>query len=250
MKPFFTELRSAVLFITILPAGKNVAYSPMGMIKFFPIVGLILGALLAGFDLAISRFWTPPVVALLDVFFMVVLTGAFHLDGLGDTADGVFSHRPKERVLEIMKDSRSGMMGLVAVFCILALKTAGLYSVKTSALPLQSLVLLFIVPSYARSAMLFGIRFLEYGRKKTGTGLDLFETPLGLKDFSFVLIPVVLSLFLGYKGLVLNLAFMGTLFLVLGFYKKKLNCITGDMLGALNEIMEAVLFLATGALIA
>ena len=250
MKPFFTELRSAVLFITILPAGKNVAYSPMGMIKFFPIVGLILGALLVGFDLAVSSLWTPSVVALLDVFLMVVLTGAFHLDGLGDTADGVFSHRPKERVLEIMKDSRSGMMGLVAVFCILALKTAGLYSVKTSALPLQSLVLLFIVPSYARSAMLFGIRFLEYGRKKTGTGLDLFETPLGLKDFYFVLIPVVISLFLGYKGLVLNLAFMGTLLLVLGFYKKKLNCITGDMLGALNEIMEAVLFLATGALIA
>ena len=249
MKIFFTEFRSAILFITILPAGKNVAYSPIGMIKYFPVVGLILGGLLLVFDVTISYFWPPLVVAVLDVIFLVVVTGAFHLDGLGDTADGLFSHRSREKVLEIMKDSRTGMMGLVAVFCILAVKIAGIYSVKTSGTHFQTLALLLIVPAYSRSAMIFGIRFLDYGREKTGTGLDFFEKEIGLKDFFFVLIPMIISLFLGYKGLVLNLVFLGTLLLVLGFYKKKLNCITGDMLGALNEIMEAVLFLATGALI-
>ncbi|MBC2704675.1 adenosylcobinamide-GDP ribazoletransferase [Desulfobacula sp.] len=249
IKKNFTEFRSAILFITILPAGKNVAYSPIGMIKYFPVVGLILGGLLLVFDVTISYFWPPLVVAVLDVIFLVVVTGAFHLDGLGDTADGLFSHRSREKVLEIMKDSRTGMMGLVAVFCILAVKIAGIYSVKTSGTHFQTLALLLIVPAYSRSAMIFGIRFLDYGREKTGTGLDFFEKAIGLKDFSFVLIPVIISLFLGYKGLVLNLVFLGTLMLVLGFYKKKLNCITGDMLGALNEIMEAVLFLATGALI-
>ncbi len=115
MKTFLTEFRTAILFITILPAGKNVAYSPMGMIKFFPIVGLILGSILVGFDLLASSLWPPLVVSVLDVFLLILLTGAFHLDGLGDTADGMFSHRPKERVMEIMKDSRTGMMGLVAV---------------------------------------------------------------------------------------------------------------------------------------
>ncbi|WP_299983301.1 adenosylcobinamide-GDP ribazoletransferase [Desulfobacula sp.] len=249
MKKVFTEFRSAILFITILPAGKNVPYSPMGMIKYFPVVGLILGGLLLVFDVTISYFWPPLVVAVLDVIFLVVVTGAFHLDGLGDTADGLFSHRSRQRALEIMKDSRTGMMGLVAVFCILAVKTAGIYSVKTSGTHLQTLALLLIIPSYSRSAMLFGIRFLDYGRKDKGTGLDLFEKEIGLKDFFFVLIPMSISLFLGYKGLVLNLVFFMTLLLVLGFYKKKLNCITGDMLGALNEIMEAVLFLAAGALI-
>ena len=249
MKSFFTDLKSAILFITILPAGKNVAYSPLGMIKFFPVVGLILGGLLLIFDMSISYLWSPAVAAVLDVVFLVVVTGAFHLDGLGDAADGLFSHRSKERALEIMKDSRTGMMGLVAIFCILAVKTAGIYSVKTSAGHFQTLALLLIIPSYSRSSMLFGIRFLNYGRKETGTGLDLFEKGIGLTDFFFVLIPLVISLFLGYKGLVLNFVFLGTLLLVLGFYKKKLNCITGDMLGAMNEIMEAVLFLAAGALI-
>jgi adenosylcobinamide-GDP ribazoletransferase len=250
MKDYFTQLRSAILFTTILPAGKNVTYSPMGMIKFFPVVGLILGGLLLLFDMTISHLWSPGVVALLDVIFLVAVTGAFHLDGLGDAADGLFSHRSKERALEIMKDSRTGMMGLVAIFCILAIKVAGIYSVKTSGIHYQTIILLLIIPSYARSGMLFGIRFLNYGRKNTGTGLDLFEKPIGLKDFFFMLIPVVISLFLGYKGLVLNLVFLGTLVLILGFYKNKLNCITGDMLGAMTEIMEAALFLATGAIIA
>ncbi|WP_457553980.1 adenosylcobinamide-GDP ribazoletransferase [Desulfobacula sp.] len=249
MKIFFTQLRSAILFISILPAGKKVVYSPLGMIKFFPVVGLILGGLLAVFDVCISRLWSPVVVALLDVIFLVVVTGAFHLDGLGDAADGLFSHRSKKRVLEIMKDSRIGMMGLVAVFCVLAIKTAGIYSVKTSSTPVQTMAMLLIIPAYARSAMIFGIRFLNYGRKGTGTGLDFFEKGIGVKDFFFVLIPVVISVFLGYKGLVLNLVFWVVLILILGFYKKTLNCITGDMLGALCEVIEAVLFLATGALI-
>jgi len=249
MQNFFTDLRSAILFITILPAGKNVAYSPKGMIKYFPVVGLILGGLLLIVDISISYLWSPAVVAVLDVFFLVVVTGAFHLDGLGDAADGLFSHRSRERALEIMKDSRTGMMGLVAVFCVLAIKTAGIYSVKTTCTPFQVLILFLIIPSYSRAAMLLGITALNYGRKETGTGLDLFEKPLGRYDFIFVLIPMVLSLFLGYKGLVLNLVFCGLVLFILGFYKKKLNCITGDMLGAMNEIIEALLFLACGAVI-
>jgi len=201
------------------------------------------------FDRLVSNLWLASVVSVLDVLFLVVITGAFHLDGLGDTADGMFSHRPKERMLEIMKDSRTGMMGLVAVFSILAVKTAGIFSVKTGVPSFQALLLFLIIPSYSRSSMIFGIRFLEYGRKEAGTGLDLFEKPIGLKDFVFMVIPVVISFFLGYKGLVLNIVFVVTLFFILGFYKKKLNCITGDMLGAMNEITEAVLFMAAGALI-
>jgi adenosylcobinamide-GDP ribazoletransferase len=189
------------------------------------------------------------VAAVLDVFFLVAVTGAFHLDGLGDTADGLFSHRSKQRALEIMKDSRTGMMGLVAVFCVLALKTAGIYSLKTTASGGQAAAFFFIVPAYSRAAMIFGIKWLNYGRKDSGTGLALFKRPLGNTDFFFFLIPVVISCFLGYNGLVLNGMFILTLAGVLMFYKKKLGCITGDMLGALTEIMETVLFLSAGAMV-
>jgi adenosylcobinamide-GDP ribazoletransferase len=242
-----TDLRSAILFITILPVGKNVTYSPMGMIRFFPVVGLIIGALLVLFDLVVSQLWAPPVAALLDLLFLVVVTGAFHLDGLGDTADGIFSHRSRERALEIMKDSRTGMMGLVAVFCGLAVKLAGIWSVKTTGTLVEILVLLLIVPAYSRASMIFGIQALNYGRKGEGTGRSHFSRPLGWKDFSYCLIPLFFSLFLGYKGLVLNLLFFMGVGLILVFYKKKMNCITGDMLGAMNEVLEAILFLGAGA---
>ncbi|HSL62404.1 MAG TPA: adenosylcobinamide-GDP ribazoletransferase [Desulfotignum sp.] len=244
---FLKDLRSCLLFLTILPVGRDAAYSPMGMIRFFPVAGLILGSLLIFTDLAASRLWPLPVVAVMDILCLVILTGAFHLDGLGDTADGIFSHRSRDRALEIMKDSRIGMMGLVAVVCVLAGKLAGIYAVKTGSGTGDTLLILLLVPAYARASMIFGIRFLPYGRTDTGTGLDLFAAPLGVKDFTYCLIPLCLSLFLGYKGLVLNLAFAISGLGLLWFYKKKMNCITGDMLGAMTEILEAVLFLACGA---
>jgi adenosylcobinamide-GDP ribazoletransferase len=244
---FFADLRACLLFLTVLPAGQGAAYSPMGMIRFFPVAGLILGGFVVLTDLAASRLWPLPVAALMNLLCLVVLTGAFHLDGLGDTADGIFSHRSRDRALEIMKDSRIGMMGLVAVVCVLAMKLAGIYAVKAGSGMGDTLLILLLVPAYARASMIFGIRFLPYGRKGKGTGLDLFAAPLGAKNFIYCAIPLCLSLFLGYKGLVLNLVFVMGCSGLLWFYKKKMNCITGDMLGAMTEILEAILFLACGA---
>jgi adenosylcobinamide-GDP ribazoletransferase len=244
---FFTDLRASLLFLTILPAGRDGVYSPMGMIRFFPVVGLILGCLLVLTDVIASRLWPMPVAAVMDLLCLLIVTGAFHLDGLGDTADGIFSHRPRERVLEIMKDSHIGMMGLVAVISVLAVKLAGIYSVKSGTASGDIRLVLLLVPAYARSAMIFGIRFLPYGRKNTGTGLDLFASPLGVKDFIFCVIPLCLSLFMGVNGLILNLAFAVGCPAILWFYRKKMNCITGDMLGAMTEILEAWLFIVCGA---
>jgi len=241
------DFKSALIFITILPAGRNTEFSPSGMIRFFPVVGLFLGALLIAADMLSSLFWPVPVVALIDVLFLAAVTGAFHLDGLGDTADGLFSHRSPQRALEIMKDSRTGMMGLVAVFSILALKTAGIYSLKSAGTGADILVVMLIVPAYARGGMLFGIKFLKYGRQNTGTGLEFFKQPLPAKHFVFLSIPLVISLYLGITGILLNLVFALVVFLILMFYKSKMGCITGDMLGAMVEITEAVLFLAAGA---
>ncbi|MCF8045433.1 MAG: adenosylcobinamide-GDP ribazoletransferase [Desulfarculaceae bacterium] len=242
----WNDFRSAVQFITILPAGREAGFSASGMIRFFPVVGLVIGILLILVDRCASLFWGPGTAALLDTVFLAAVTGAFHLDGLGDTADGLFSHRSRERALEIMKDSRTGMMGLVAVICILALKTAGIYSVKTTHPPHAVMLFLLIIPAYARTAMLFGFRSLPYGRP-SGTGRDFFERPMKAMDFVWFAIPLLLSVFAGAWFVLFNAAFCATVFLVLLFYKKKMGCITGDMLGAMTEITEAVLFLFAGA---
>ena len=240
-----SDLKSALQFITILPTGENPHFSPSGMIRFFPIVGLIIGALLVIFDLVASIFFFEGVVVLLDVIFLVAITGAFHLDGVGDTADGIFSHRSREKALLIMKDSRTGMMGLVAVVCTLAVKFAGIYSVKASNSGISAMLFLLIIPAYARASMMFGIKYLNYGRDQ-GTGHDFFTRKLEFKDFIWVLIPIIISIFTGYQFFVINVSFALMVFIILCFYKEKMNCITGDMLGAMTEVIEALLFVVAG----
>jgi adenosylcobinamide-GDP ribazoletransferase len=177
------------------------------------------------------------VAALLDVILLAVLTGAFHLDGLGDAADGLLSPRTRDEALEIMKDSRIGTMGLVAIVFGLALKWGGI-----AGLDFHRSILLIIIPAYARAGILFGIRFLPYGRS-TGTGRPFFDQKLALKHFWGLVLPVGLSLILGLKAMWLNLAFAIITAAILLFYKKRLGGITGDMLGAMTEVTEAGLFL-------
>jgi adenosylcobinamide-GDP ribazoletransferase len=229
---------SAIQFITILPVGRPVEFNPRKMIPYFPAVGILLGILVALFDRIVLRLWNEPAAALLDVILLAAMTGAFHLDGLGDAADGLLGQRPREKALSIMKDSRIGTMGLVAVVFGLALKWCGI-----AGLDANRSLLLVAVPAYARGAVLFGIRFLEYGRPGGGTGLDFFKEKLECSAFWGLLLPVGLSLFLGWQALWLNLCFAFITPAILFYYKKRMGCITGDMLGAMIEISEAVLFL-------
>jgi len=199
------SLISAIQFLTIVPVTDSESFDPEKAIPFFPVTGLLIGILLAVFDLAILRFWPEPVVAVLDVVFLAVITGALHLDVLGDTADGLYGQWLKYKALEIMKDSRIGTMGLVAIISCLAVKWGGIAVLGSG----RSL-LLIIVPAYARSAMIFGFKFLEYGRPDGGTGLLFFRKKIKPKAFIGLLFPVVLSFFLGWKGLWLNVFFVFT----------------------------------------
>jgi adenosylcobinamide-GDP ribazoletransferase len=168
----------------------------------------------------------------------VVITAALHLDGLGDSADGLLGHRNREKALLIMKDSRIGVMGLAAIVCTLAVKWGGIMHITS-----HRMLLLVLIPAFARSGMIFGICFLEYGRPEGGTGYDVFGKPLKLFDFLWILIPVILSFFLGWKGIWINLVFAVLTLTIIFYYKKRMGCITGDMLGAMTEVTESFLFL-------
>lgn len=235
MKNFLAALQ----FITVLPLGPRGLYAPREMIAWFPLVGLTIGILLSVFDWLVSQIWSPDAAAVLDVILLILVTGAFHLDGLGDTADGLYGHRDRERTLAIMKDSRIGTMALVTVVACLALKTVGIAGLQSD----RSLVLL-LVPAYARGAMLFGIRWLPYGRSEEGTGYDLFKAPLTMGTFAGFVPVVGLSFLLGWRMMALNLFFVLIVIFTLAYYKRKIGCVTGDMLGAMTESTEALLFFA------
>jgi adenosylcobinamide-GDP ribazoletransferase len=229
---------SAIQFITILPWGGAEKFDPQRMVPYFPIVGIALGVLAALFDYVAVSLWGMTVASLLDVIFLAVLTGAFHIDGLGDAADGLLGQRPKEKVLAIMKDSRLGTMGLVAIFAGLSIKWAGIAGVDAN----RSL-LLIIIPAFARTGMLFGMRYLPYGRSEGGTAADFFNHELQPAAFWALSVPVLLSILLGWQALWLIICFAVITAALIRYYKKRLGCITGDMLGAMTEILESGLFL-------
>jgi adenosylcobinamide-GDP ribazoletransferase len=212
------------------------------MTPYFPVVGLVLGALVAGFDRAAAHLWGQPLVSLLDVVLLVILTGAFHIDGLGDTADGIFSHRSRERMLEIMKDSRVGVMGLVAIGAALAIKWGALAELED-----QRSWLIFLIPGYARAGILFAIRALPYGRPEGGTGKAFFEQGLKWRSFWSLAPLLLLSLFLGAKAVVLMIGWAGCVVAAIWFYRRRIGCVTGDLLGAMVETTEASLFLLMAA---
>ena len=94
---------------------------------YYPVVGLILGLCDMAVFLLVSLILPEVFGILFAMLANLCLTGAFHLDGLSDTADGIYSARTRERMLEIMKDSRIGTNGAVAMCFDLALKFAGIY---------------------------------------------------------------------------------------------------------------------------
>jgi adenosylcobinamide-GDP ribazoletransferase len=201
----------------------------------------MIGLLAALVDIAAAAVWMPAASAMLTVLALVLFTGALHLDGLADTADGMYGGRQPEKALAIMKDSRIGAMGAVVMICCLAVKWVGLWGISN-----DRFLCILLVPAYARSAALLGIRLLPYGRPE-GTGRDFFNAPLKWVDF-WGLIPVVaLSLLMGPRMVFINFGCILIVTIILGYYRKKMGCITGDMLGGMIEFVEAALFLILSA---
>lgn len=237
MKNFFAAIR----FITIIPAGDPEYFKPEKMLPHFVFVGLLLGFLVALCDLVCTSLWSVEAASIIDIVFLIAVTGAFHLDGLGDAADGMLGVRSREKALSIMKDSRIGMMGLAAVVSVLGLKYAGL-----SNLTENRFLYLFIIPAYSRVGTLFGFIYLDYLRGE-GTAKPMFEEKPDHSVLKFLWVPVVISLFAGSEGVFLNIVFFLTVFVILAWFKRRMGGITGDMLGAMTEITEAVLLLYVSA---
>ncbi|MFW5988980.1 MAG: adenosylcobinamide-GDP ribazoletransferase [Desulfosudaceae bacterium] len=232
---------AALHFTTILPLGQG-EFNPRAMVAGMPLAGLVIGLLLAVFDWLAGTIWPPPAVAALDLVFLAVITGGLHLDGVADTADGLYGGQNRESALAIMKDSRTGAIGVVALVCCLAVKWAGLVSLEEG-----RFVLLLLVPAYARAGSLIGFRTLPYGRPEGGTAGAFFDESGSWPPWRWLVPVVALSLLAGSGFLVINAGFVVITAIVLWFYKQKLNCITGDMLGAMIEVTEALLFLMVAA---
>jgi adenosylcobinamide-GDP ribazoletransferase len=204
---------------------------------YFPFVGLALGALLCGAYLLLSLLNLPALaVTIILVVALIAVTGGMHLDGLSDTADAFLSGKPKERMLEIMRDPHAGAMGVLAIVSIILLKVALLYSFSFP-LAFNALLLICIL---SRWSMVFSVFLSPYARQEGKA--RVFISGMSVKIFLISTLAAVILSFLawGIKGLLVLLIIAGVTYLSNRSVTRKIGGITGDIIGALSEINEVV----------
>jgi adenosylcobinamide-GDP ribazoletransferase len=229
-------LRTAFGLMTTLPVRlpENWTAGDSGRASvWYPFVGLVIGAL-AWLAWRGSMLIFPPwVAAVATLIIWIVLTGGLHLDGLADCCDGLLSSTSVERRLEIMKDPRVGAFGVTGLILVLFLKAAAIASLT----PATSLSIL-LAASLARFCILPAALLPQ--ARPSGMGADF---AMGFRrSFLFwgAVIPILIAVLLGVRGLLSFLAGLGALSLVLWLAKSRIGGVTGDVFGMIVEIVETV----------
>ncbi len=213
------------------PAGFGAAY--------YPLVGLVLGMLLAGADGLLSAWLPAGLAAALLLALWAGLTGLLHLDGFMDCCDGLLPPREAGRRLEIMKDSRVGSFGVAGAILLLLLKFNALLALSW---PLRGPALV-VTPVLARWGMTWAMAYYPLARRE-GAGV-YFVAGLGWPQVVLAsLIAVAVALvFVGWWGLLLlGLAWLAMTLIAL-FAVARINGLTGDVYGAIGEVTETVLLM-------
>jgi adenosylcobinamide-GDP ribazoletransferase len=239
-------LRRAFAFLTLYPLRASDTWTPATLgssMVYYPIVGALIGMALWVLFVLLSGLFAAPIVNVLLLAGLVFVTGGLHIDGLADTIDGLNGGYSREETLQIFKDVHVGAMAVVSVVLVLLLKYACLNQLSYDAM----LPALILMTTLSRYAMVQLACFSPYARPSGGLGepfvqgirQEHFATALG---FTFLLV----AFFGGVRGIMI-----GTLvgLATLGYQtycRRRLGGITGDVLGASNELNEAlVLLLAT-----
>ena len=243
MKGFITAMRT--LTIIPLPGKENDRFS--FSLIWFPVVGLILGLILYG----VGWLWVKGLGtdwsgggAMIILIFQVVLTRGLHLDGLADWADAMGGKPDRTSRLAVMKDPRVGAFGVIALVTILLAKWVAIDRM----LSLGSFVWIVLIMVISRDMMVVLMTTLPYARSGEGMASPFIrDIPRGYSVFTHM-ICLILCLFAGPAGLFFwGLGWVITRLLRVSF-TNGFGGITGDLLGATNEIVEMILLLvcATG----
>lgn len=230
----------AVRFLTILPLPDkgHVELKDLGRsMAYFPLVGIFIGLVLVCTNLILIKFISPLLTAVLLVLLWAYFTGALHLEGFVDAADGFSASPDKEKILDVMKDHHCGAKGVIALVFLIILKVVLLSDIPGS----MRLYPLILVPAIGRWVMVCAASLCPYARETQGLGKAFVEN-VGTGEAviaSVILMAAGISL-LWIKFIVLMIPVL--IFAVLSFVyvKKKLNGITGDVLGAMNELAEVL----------
>lgn len=256
---------AAFQFLSRFPVRAELDFTPELLrrsIPYYPLVGLAIGASIWAVSLLTSWLLPPLPAAVIALILWVWLTGGLHLDGWMDTADGLLSYRPREKMLEIMKDSRVGAMGVLACVLLLLLKASLLASLFQGGSLTMGLALL-LAPLWSRWFMTRAMH--RWPKARQGEGLAAQFHGFGERDawgstilaVTLSVVVLLMTLLLSLRGangsalLLRSLLYIGLAPFIawaVGTWaarriSAKLGGLTGDTYGALGEGLEVVLLL-------
>jgi adenosylcobinamide-GDP ribazoletransferase len=233
----------ALAFFSRIPVPHSTPYSPKLLnqsSRYLSLVGLLLGALQALALYGAALILPFSVAVLLALLAGLVLTGAFHEDGLADTADGLGGAVAIERKLEIMKDSRVGTYGLVALLSVFLIKWQSLLALEQ-----QALWALVLVAGLSRACAVSLTFVLPYQQLDAVSKTKPIATSLQKRALLWIWLFVIPLLYVLPWALALCL--MATLLLCFSllffYYRSQLQGYTGDLLGAAQQLTELSLYL-------
>ncbi|WP_439562057.1 adenosylcobinamide-GDP ribazoletransferase [Roseinatronobacter sp.] len=240
LRDMAAEIALALQFLSRIPVGGAAPYTPERWARipcWFGLVGLGLGGVAAALLWTGAQVFPQPVAVILTLGLMLLLTGALHEDGLADAADGMGGGRTPDRALEIMRDSRIGSYGVLALVVALGLQTVCL-----ALLPLPwAMGALVLAHAFSRAIMALALGQGRYLRPRgAGTGLD---RPLGARGLALtgaallaaIGFGVALALPVGAILVALSISSVASA-VWLRFARNKIAGDTGDTLGAAQVI--------------
>jgi adenosylcobinamide-GDP ribazoletransferase len=231
-------------FLTAIPLSRTThepaAAELAASMAWYPMVGILLGGGLVGTDWVLGKIFSPEVVNALLILELVLLTRGLHQDGLADTLDGLAGGRTADKRLEIMRDPRIGAIGATGLFLSLLLRYAALLALPAA----MRLPALLCMPALGRWAMVTVAWASPYARAEGGLAAP-FLTHLmwGHVATATAMLSVALSLLFGLRDALIILV-AGVVVVTVAWRMCRIwfGGITGDTLGATNEVTE-ILFL-------
>ncbi|MCR4398567.1 MAG: adenosylcobinamide-GDP ribazoletransferase [Firmicutes bacterium] len=207
-----------------------------GACAFFPLVGAVVGAVLAAGHYALSPIVPPLLVASLTVASWELVTGGMHLDGLMDSADGILSGGGRERALEIMRDGRVGAMAVAVAIIVLLVKFAAVASLEGA----DALRGLLLAPVAGRTNMVVCLGLFPYARPE---GMGSFARRVGAPHLVASSLAAVLAAgaVAGPMGVALLVGSAGATYAFCRRVSGLLGGLTGDTYGAACELSEATI---------
>jgi adenosylcobinamide-GDP ribazoletransferase len=249
LRLFFVALQ----FFTRLPTPRWVGFDAAWLqhaSRYFPAVGVVVGALAAAVFAASAQLWPQVVAVLMSTAAGVYLTGAFHEDGFADTCDGIGGGTSPQRVLEIMSDSRIGTYGAVGIGLLLAVKCATLACLPPHYV-VAALLLAHPVSRLASTALIWRLRYVK-GEGKAKPLAQRMSTGEFLVAATTALVPALALGFLGWLPwpaiAAALLAAAGAAAWLARKFVRRIGGYTGDCLGAVQQLAEVACYLALLAL--